>query len=196
MSTLLVVGSAPCLSDDVERALRVRPFAATMLVNGACTALEDADHVLSGHTDNAELFAAARREAFPKASPWRLHATITEKHRTDAASRLPSVTDWWGKDMCTGATSIAKGARIGFALGFDEVIFCGAPMDGSGYVATEAKISHICHRVGNPVNPDTGKEWRVIAGYREKFKRLADGEFKGRAFSMSGFTMACLGAPR
>lgn len=163
-----------------------------MLVNGACTALEDAEHILSGHTDNAELFAAARRKAFPAANRWRLHATTTDKHRTDAGARLPSVTDWWGKDMCTGATSIAKGARIGFALGFDEIILCGAPMDGSGYVSSEAQVPHFCHRVGAP----EAQTRRVIAGYRQKFKRLADGEFKGRAFSMSGFTMACLGAPR
>lgn len=163
-----------------------------MLVNGACAAVEDAEHVLSGHTDKAEAFAAERRRAFPHAQPWRLHATITEKHRHEAKTVFPSVTDWWGKEMCTGATSIAKGARIGFALGFDEVILCGAPMDGSGYTPNEARVSHDCHRVGDPV----AQTRRVIAGYRTKFAKIAKTEFKDKVFSMSGFTQECLGAPR
>lgn len=192
MSTLLVVGSAPCLHDDIARALALRPFAATMLVNGACSAVEVAEHVLAGHTDNAELYADARRKAFPNAQPWRLHATIAEKHRHEAQTVFPSVTDWWGKEMSTGATSAAKAVRIGLALGFAEVILCGAPMDDSGYVPTEAKIRHYCHRVGDPA----AQKFRVIEGYRTKFKKLAETEFKGRVFSMSGFTMACLGPPR
>lgn len=192
MNTILVVGSAPCLYDDLSNALQLRPFASVMLVNGACSAVEKAEHVLSGHTDKAELFAAERRKAFPNAAPWRLHATITEKHRHEAKIVFPSVTDWWGKDMCTGATSIAKGARIGFAMGFEEVILCGAPMDGSGYAPAEAKVGHDCHRVGDPAAQDR----RVIAGYRTKFAKLAKGEFKDKVFSMSGFTKECLGAPR
>ena len=170
MSTMLVVGSAPCLHDDIARALELRPFAATMLVNGACSAVESAEHVLSGHTDNAEMYADARRKAFPNAQPWRLHATVAEKHRNDAQKVFPSVTDWWGKEMCTGATSVAKGVRIAFALGATEVILCGAPMDASGYVPTEAKVRHYCHRVGDPA----AQKFRVIEGYRTKFKKLAE----------------------
>jgi hypothetical protein len=102
------------------------------------------------------------------------------------------VTDWWGKDKCTGATSIAKGVRIAFALGVEEVILCGAPLDGSGYAKEEAQISHNCHRVGDPLV----QKHRVIEGYRRKFKKLAETEFKGRVFSMSGFTQQCLEAPR
>lgn len=190
--TLLVVGSAPCLFDDVERALVLRPFAALMLVNGACTAIERAEHVLSGHTDKAELFAAARRKAFPNAPTWRLHATIDSKHAAEAAKNLPSVTDWHSKEFCTGATSIAKGAKLGLiALGFDEVILCGAPMDGSGYAASEAVVPHNCHRVGHAEK----QKHRVIEGYRTKFKKFAEA-YRGRVFSMSGYTRDCTGEPR
>jgi hypothetical protein len=188
---LLVVGSAPCLFDDVQRALVLRPDAKIMLVNGACTTIENADHVLSGHTDKAELFAAARRKAFPLAPLWRLHATTDSKHAADAHKAFPSVTDWWDKSYCTGATSVAKGALIGLrALGFDEAILCGAPLDGSGYAASEAIVPHNCHRVGDPKAQDR----RQIDGYRRKFKKFAEAH-RGRVFSMSGFTRDCSGEP-
>lgn len=192
MQTLLVCGSAPCVHDDLSAALLLRPLATVMLVNGASTLVENADHVLSGHTEKAELFAAQRRKVFPNVKPWRLHATIKEAHRHEAKTVFPSVTDWWDKSYCTGATSIAKGAVIGLrALGFDEVVLCGAPMDGSGYAKGEAAVGHDCHRVGDPLVQTR----RVIEGYRIKYKKFAE-QYRDRVFSMSGFTMACSGAPR
>ena len=189
--TLIVVGSAPCLYDDLKKALELRPFAAVMLVNGACTSIEQADHMLSGHTVKAEQFVAARKKAFPDASPIRVHANWA-KRSSRPEKELPSVTDWHGAEMSTGATSIAKGARIGLrALGFDEIILCGAPMDGSGYAGTEAVVRHDCRRIGDPNH----QGHRTIEGYRAKFARLAESEFKGKVFSMSGFTRDCLGEP-
>lgn len=192
MSTLLVVGSAPCLFDDVQRALAIRPEAKIMLVNGACTALEHVDHILSGHTDQAETFAQQRRNKFPLALPWRLHATIKEAHRAHAATLFPSVTDWWDKSYCHGATSIAKGADIGFrGLGYDEVILCGAPMNGSGYFIGEATSTANCHRIGD----STKQQHRSIDGYRRKFKEKFAPLYVGRLFSMSGFTRDVVGEP-
>lgn len=191
--TLLVVGSAPCLFEDVARALELRPHAELMLVNGACTTIEGAQHVLAGHGDKAELFAAARRKAFPLAKPWRLHATISDKYRAEAQKLFPSVTDWWDQSYCTGATSAAKGALIGLrGLGFSEVVLCGSPMDGSGYAPTEAVVPHNCHRVGDPAK----QQMRVIDGYRRKFKDKFAPAHRGRVYSMSGFTRDCLGEPR
>lgn len=188
--TLLVVGSAPCLYVDLEAALKLRPFAAVMLVNGACSAVRDADHMLAGHTEKAELFAAARRQAFPDAPPIRVHANCNSRHVNKA--NYPSVTDWHGPEMSAGATSAAKAARIGLlALGVEEVILCGAPMDGSGYAPTEAQVKHDCHRVGDPLKQDR----RSVQSYFRRMQKLAAGEFKGRVFSMSGRTRDLLGAP-
>lgn len=198
---MLVVGSAPCLYEDVKRALAIRPFAALMLVNGACTAIETAEHVLAGHEEKAEFFARERRERFPNAPPWRLHAT-THPHRQKTARELfPSVTDWHPHEVGVGATSASKAAKLAFLLGATEVILCGCPLDQPGYFPGEANVpQHVmCHRIGDhgmaygesvPV-----QETRIIKGYREKFKILAETEFKGRVWSMSGFTRICLGAP-
>src|ERR1700739_971912 len=73
MSTILVVGSAPCLYDDVEAALKLRPFASLMLVNGACPAFENAEHMLCGHEEKASFFVRERRRVFPNAPPIEVH---------------------------------------------------------------------------------------------------------------------------
>lgn len=194
MPALLVVGSAPCLHEDVAAAKALYPDAHVMLVNGACVAIEDAEHVLSGHREKAEHFASARRAVFPNAKPWRLHAN---GHKLDAQRKAetPSVTDFWDKTMSTGATSIGKGARIGLAMGYSPIILCGAPMDGTGYFPGESvagqTIKHDCRRVGDA----SQQNHRTIVGYRDKFARLAKTEFAGKVFSMSGFTRECLGSP-
>lgn len=194
MTALLVVGSAPCLYDDLARARELYPNAHVMLVNGACVAVKDAEHVLAGHREKAEMFATARRNAFPDAPPWRLHAN---GHKMTAARKAetPSVTDWWGPEMSTGATSVGKAVKIGLAMGYSPVVVCGAPMDGSGYFDGESKkgltIGHDCRRIGDPAQ----QGHRTIEGYKRKFAQLAATEFKGKVFSMSGFTRECLGGP-
>jgi hypothetical protein len=210
---MLVVGSAPCLFDDVKRALTLRPFASMMLVNGACTAFENVEHVLAGHEEKAEFFARERRERFPNAAPWKLHACCHPHREKQYRSMFPSVTDWHPHEMGVGATSASKAAKLAYQrLGFDEVILCGCPMDQPGYFPGEAKVpQHImCARIG-----DFGKmldirgkavvggngattpvqETRIIKGYRANLALLAQGEFKGKVFSMSGFTRAQLGLP-
>lgn len=200
MTALLVCGSAPCLFDDLDAALEKFGAAHIMLVNGACTLLQDAEHVLAGHTYKAEEFAKARREVFPFAVPWRLHASYHPRQyrRTLAKEReWPSVTDWWGPEYSSGATSAGKAIRIGMALGYGPIVLCGAPLDGSGYAPGEAVAVKLvsaeqgCQRVGD----ERMQQRSTIRRYRDTFKRLAETEWKGKVFSMSGFSRDCLGLP-
>lgn len=99
-----------------------------------------------------------------------------------------------------GATSASKAAKLGFILGFDEVILCGCPLDQPGYFAGEAKVpQHVaCERIGDHGLSRIGvpvQETRIVKGYRDKLAILAQTEFKGKVFSMSGFSKQCLGAP-
>lgn len=202
MSTMLVVGSAPCLFDDVAKALELRPFAAVMLINGACTAIENAEHMLCGHEEKAEFFVRERHKAFPNSPPIRVHASC-HTHRVGMMKGMfPSVTDWWPHEVGVGATSASKGAKLAFLLGVDEVILCGCPMDQPGYFSGEAKVpQHVaCQRIGDhgiahglgiPV-----QETRIVKAYRSRLAELAKTEFKDRVFSMSGFSRECLGAPK
>ncbi len=204
---MLVVGSAPCLFEDVNRALSLRPFAELMLVNGACTAFENAEHVLAGHEEKAEFFARERKRVFPNAPPYRMHGCCHPHRKEMMKGMFPSITDWWPHEMGAGATSASKAAKIAFMLGATEVILCGCPMDQPGYFPGEAKVNqHImCLRIGDHGNafnlfrqngqPLPVQDARIIKGYRANLKLLAAGEFKGRVFSMSGFTRDQLGEP-
>lgn len=197
MTAALVVGSAPCLYDDTEKALSEYPDAKILAINGACVAVEHADFILAGHTNKAEKFAAARRAAFPDGAPFEVWANWAGRERDQAyREEYPSVTRWFGGSMSTGATSAAKGARMLLAAGYGPVILCGCPLDDSGYFEGESQkgkgIGHDCRRVGDP----SQNEHRTIVNYRDKFRKLAADEFKGKVFSMSGLTRQLLGAPQ
>lgn len=204
---MLVVGSAPCLFDDVERALTLRPFATLMLVNGACTAFENVEHVLAGHEEKADFFARERKRVFPNAPPYRMHGCCHPHRKEMMKGMFPSVTDWHPHEMGVGATSASKAAKIAFMLGATEVILCGCPMDQPGYFEGEAKVpQHImCNRIGSHGKAHglfhsnghqmNVQDTRIIKGYRANLKLLAESEFKGKVFSMSGFTQQCLGLP-
>lgn len=195
MRSLLVVGSAPGLYADLAAAEALCDDFEVMLVNGAGAAVERAQHFLAGHTDKAEQFVAARDAAFPLARAYRVHATFVDRKSAQPPTEYPSVTDWWPQSrFSSGATSAGKAARIGLAMGFDRVILCGCPMDGSGYFPGESKgIPQLkaCQRIGDP----TKQQASTIRRYKERMAELAAGEFKDRVFSMSGWTREVLGAP-
>jgi hypothetical protein len=169
------------------------PLAEVLLINGACQVIAYADHILAGHTTKAEQFQRARKRAFPDAPPWRVHANWIGGGEPPKA-KYPSVTDWWGAEMSSGATSAGKAALIGLAMGFERVVLCGCPMDGSGYAAGELegiRKESACQRIGDP----TKQKQRSIIRYREKMAELAAGKFKDRVFSLSGYTKLVLGEP-
>lgn len=189
MRVVLAVGSAPCLFDDVRAALDAYPNASLMLINGAWTAYLHAEHLLAGHTNKSGLFMAERLKRFPDAPTARVHATLSYPAQKQ---ENPLVTDWWGQDKATGATSAGKAARVGLSLGYDRVILCGCPLDpNAGYWEGEAKVRHDCARFDTTGNPR-----RVISRYRDKMAFLAQQEpFKSQVFSMSGYSREVLGAP-
>jgi hypothetical protein len=194
LKILLAAGSAPCVAEDLERARAMFPFADTMTINGACQLVERAEHLLAGHTDKAELFVAARRRAFPDAPPCRVHANCAASKHPAPKHLYPSVTDWWGPEFSSGATSAGKAALIGLALGYESVILCGCPMDGSGYAPGESEgIPQFAavQRVGDPAKQKAS----TIRRYYGTMEQLAKTTFRGRVFSMSGKTKEWLGAP-
>lgn len=167
MKTILVVGSAPCLYDDVERAQKLRPFASMFLVNGACTAFENVEHVLAGHEEKAEFFQRERKAKFPNARPWELHGCTWEHRRAAMKQLCPSVTQWWPIDYMLHATSASKAIKIALTgLDYDEAILCGCPMDGGGYYAGEAVVPHEtgCYRVGHDRETGTKADGKLCGG--------------------------------
>jgi hypothetical protein len=191
---LLAVGSAPGLYEDLAAAKALYPDAEVMLINGACAAVEEAQHILAGHTEKAEEFVAARDKAFPFALPYRVHATQRVGKNCVRPDEHPSVTDWHPPECSSGATSAGKAALIGFRLGFDRVILVGCPLDGSGYFVGESagiRQQASCQRVGDPRK----QEAATIRRYKKRMAELAETTFKGKVHSMSGYTRELLGYP-
>jgi hypothetical protein len=106
---------------------------------------------------------------------------------------LPQVTRWFDATHSTGATSAGKASKMALTAGYGPVVLAGCPMDASGYDFAEARVKHDvgCKRVGDPRHD----QHKTILRYRAAMARLAGGEFKGKVFSMSGYTRDCLGAP-
>ena len=138
MDVAIVVGSAPCLHDDLERALELYPFAYVCTVNGACVEIEEVDAIVAGHTNKAEIFTEARRKAFPDGKPFEVFANWARVGEAPK-QEYPSVTRWFGGHCSTGATSGAKAARMMLEMGFERVILCGCPLDNSGYFEGESQ---------------------------------------------------------
>jgi hypothetical protein len=169
------------------------PLADVMLVNGACQLIPYADHILAGHTEKAEQFQAARKRKFPNAPPWRTHAAWRSQ-RPIPYAQFPSVTDWWGADVRSGATSAGKAAMIGMKMGFEKIVLCGCPLDGSGYAVGELdgiRREQSCARIGDPKKQKSA----MVRKYRDRMRELAETTFKGRVFSLSGYTRSVLGEP-
>jgi len=185
--------------EDIAAARELYPDADTITINEACGGVENIQHMLAGHTVKAEAFVEYRREKFPNwEQPIAVHASW---HRLNEAPRddYPSVTDWHGGDVITGASSAGKAIQIGLKLGYEPIILAGCPMNGSGYF-NQAETDRFqkafmkfgkCRRIGDAAE----QQHRSIQKYREKFKELSDTVWKGKVFSMSGYTRDCLGAP-
>jgi hypothetical protein len=195
-----VDGGAPCVFEDIAAIRKLYPNADTITINEACGGVENIQHMLAGHTVKAEAFVEYRREKFPDwEQPIEVHASY---HRLNEAPRdqYPSVTHWWGGDVITGASSAGKAIQIGLKLGYKPIVLAGCPMNGSGYFnpnetdrfQKQFMVYGKCRRIGDAKE----QGHRSIEKYREKFKLLADTEWKGKVFSVSGYTRECLGAPR
>lgn len=198
MRPAVVVGSAPCAHEDLEAALRLLEDPLLIAVNGACTMIEDLDVMVAGHTSKAPQFVRARQEAFPDApmpEVWANYALPLKRHpnRKYPTAEYPMVTRWFDATHSLGATSASKAAKMGLTAGYGPIVLAGCPLDASGYSFDEARVKHeaSCKRVGD-------KQWdqhKTILRYRAAMAKLAEGEFKGKVFSISGYSRQVLGGP-
>jgi len=121
----IVVGSAPCLHDDLKRALELYTFAFIVTVNGACVEIKDADAIVCGHTSKSEAFVKARLAAFPDGKPFEVFANWTREGGRPVLEHR-SVTKWFGAEVSTGATSAAKAVRMMLVLADQSVTIADA----------------------------------------------------------------------
>lgn len=182
---VLVAGSAPCLFDDVLRARLLHDDAPIMALNEAAAAMEHIDHLVVGHYYKAPQFMALREERWPGRPAYTGHA-CDEPGRI----QVPCIDHWW-TDAKGQATVAWVAVRIARAMGFEEIILCGCPLDTSGY--WNDGQTHLedegTPRVGHDNSHPTTRR------YRERFEHYARTEPGAPVRSMSGWTRDLLGAP-
>jgi hypothetical protein len=169
--TLLVVGSAPCLTADLDVAKGLRPSHLIMAINYTACWMP-ADFVFSIHTENMPIFADGQAKFN---SEFTTHADIRRRYRGTA--------DYLWRDTCYGATSSIAGASVGPKMGFQEVILCGAPMDSVGY-----------YKPNTGTRKPDGSKSKIVRSHIDSMTRFAS-KTKGLVFSMSGLTRKNFGYP-
>lgn len=179
--TCLVIGAAPCWWDDVLRALWGMEDEGAADIMATCFMAQmykiRIDHVFSLHAPALE-----HARAYNYHFAWPSTEKSLETLKTDIDSRTGVKNNplrlgyrWSGfpHRLSSGPTAALIAVE---GLGYDRAILCGVPLDDSGY----------CE--GYPTRPCKH------SGHREPMLQVID-RFKGRVFSMSGWTRKVLGEP-
>jgi len=87
---------------------------------------------------------------------------------------------WWPALQDGGGTSAMMAYKIALAMGFDEVILCGCPLQSGPYADGSAGW--------------TDKGESNVAAYYDPWIKVSE-QIQGIVFSMSGFTKELLGEP-
>lgn len=192
--TLIIVGAAKRAMDDLRKARALRRGAHIMLINEAAGLEEDANHLLAGHTEKADLFVGYRFRKFQHAPlPHTEGGPLVHAKTWEKSEPYPKyITHLWRNVAC-GASSAWVGVRIGKAMGYSEIILAGCPMDDSGYFnePETGQFKHACARLGHGERYGNN---RMYHNYRASFKRHAEREGQN-VYSMSGYSQQLLGAP-
>jgi hypothetical protein len=179
---LILCGAARCLWDDLKKAGGV-DGADLMCINQAGLHMPyEFEHWVSVHGELFQWLVPLRNNG----KGYIMHGKDNHRveHRatlsgimTHSVDQYPLVSHVW--PISNVGTSSMFGARVGLALGYEQIILCGVPIDGTG------------HFFEAPFH-------KQLVDFKEsalRFWQDALSEFKGKVFSMSGNTRELLGEP-
>lgn len=182
----LIVGSAPCVYDDLRTA--AMPRAVRIGVNeGVGAAL--CQHLVTQHPEHIQYFLKLHRERHPGQPDPLVHCPSPTR---DEDRQFADQVDFWWENTRIRATSTASAICIATDMGFKPILLCGCPMTGGDgyYLDTTGKDS--------PDNPRFGMKSaddNLVKTFQEKFR----GQFTLPGWehvrSLSGFTREVLGGP-
>ena len=109
----IICGSAPCVFEDLERALELRPYATVVGVNNAGSMVPTIKHVWTQHNNLAKQYK--------------------DKAEVKVHGRANIMGDWtdyvWPSlNWVCGSSGVAGALWAKHGLGFDEVIMAGIPL--------------------------------------------------------------------
>lgn len=189
--TLLVLGSAEGGVSELREVMRSYPIHKIAAV-GHASGLSRADFVISDHYEVHEELRRLQDEI--GGNGYTTHATYTAK-----AKHYPAIDHWWNWPR-SNCTSMWTAVRIGIYTGFKHIILCGCPLT-FGNIQHPSQIEKDGDVWPPARSPNCLRQrpgWETSEDILQQFRMWFVSqclEFKGRVFSMSGFTKDVLGAP-
>lgn len=175
--TVLICGSAPSLQDDYAAALRARPNAAVIAINDAASVIF-ADFLGTLHPEDAHKFRAKSKNTNVQVVSGQL---LNPAHDVNC----------WFDNCNSGGTSAGMAIKVAKAMGFEEIILCGCPMQGGdGYFDRGPRRSLCTSRFGDL--PDTA---HVVRGHQQHLMFEANENDYSMVRSMGGWTAELFGLP-
>ena len=120
--TCVILGSGWTADDDLARALKIRPGAFIIGVNRSVTNYK-CDMMVSLDRQGAKTWQAVHHKNF---GPVQLHSRMLKQRSVIVAE--PWVDYWW-YNYEPGGTSSWLAVKIAQAIGFQEIILCGVPLE-------------------------------------------------------------------
>ncbi len=181
-----VVGTAPCVTDDLAQARQLYPNAAAIGVNEG-VAVTQCDHLFSLHSERLRQWRELAERQWGRVPI--VHAA-NRKRADNIEPSAKAAIDYWWHGVHSGGSSGWSAVRLAHGLGYSPIILCGCPMNGGDGYAVDKTGPPACHQIGE-VSADHSMNRR----YRSKVaEAVAEGEGKG-VYSLSGFTRELLGEP-
>lgn len=184
---LLIMGSASCVWEDIEKFEQLNIKHDRMAVNYTGMFCWDMEHWVSEHPEIFRWLPMLKLKmcnnlvrVYKESDEGTYKCTypgMAHTNRPDTEENIVKTTVWHGLDI--GGTSSMFGVRVGIALGYDKIILAGVPLDGAGYFFLPPTKNISNH----------GDRATQITWERQK-------EFLSeRVRAMSGFTKNLLGEP-
>lgn len=176
-------GSAPCLLDEFQVALRHRPSSFVIAVNEAASGVF-ADAIVSYHAEKFEYFKSISLNKNVKCHTGKGYRTPEEDRSIDYR--------WHG--ILIGATSAGDAIQIAAKMGFSEIIMIGCPMNGGDGYFNKTQDDAISPRFGR-ASTLLGENKGMIDRHKSGLKKIAAGESLSMVRSMSGYSSEIFGKP-
>lgn len=170
----LVAGSAWCAEEDIRKAWEKRPLAPLIAINRTAVHYP-ALFMVAFDFKNAHGWKADAEKKFGRIE---LHSGRPKGPGWPAGH--PHVDYWWPRLQGGGGTSVWGACKIALALGFNEVVVCGAPLSQGPYLDGEDDWSD--------------RDEKRLSKYRDPWVR--DTFMHPYVRAMSGFPKELLGMPK
>jgi len=178
--TAIICGSAPCLLKEFEEVRKHRQDAKVIGINEAVWLIW-CDYLMTYHADETPRFIKKS-----------LNKDIIIHTSKEYSINYGDKAHYFWTDILLGGTSTGDAIQICSKMGFDEIILCGAPMNGGdGYFHSEVRENVSgCPRFGN-FKTDDG----FIKSHQKKLTQLKDRIDISKVKSMSGYSAQVFGKP-